>query len=435
MTKLVTEDPMEEPEAVETTVSEPEPAEIEPRVAFSEMNLIPPLLEAVHRTGYTHASPIQAQLIPIAMEGHDCIGKAQTGTGKTAAFLLPFMNRWRGGDLTRPQAIIVTPTRELAEQIYVEAKKLSPSKYFRSVCVYGGARFGKQIEELRKGCTLLVGTPGRLLDHLQRGTLDLSGIKYVVMDEADRMLDQGFRPQIERILRRLPEKRQTLLMSATLSDSIMKLTSRYQHDPKIINVSPAVMTVDKIDQRYITVDPEKKFDLLNEVMKHETIRQCIIFVERKRGADTLYKGLHKLHAGVHVIHGDLPQPKRNRIMAAFRDGKIPTLIATDVMSRGIDVQGISHIINYDLPIDIDNYVHRIGRTGRMGKDGISISFVTPDQGKILTEIETLINKMIPSYKIEGFEAFTPKKKEEGPVEEKKITPVYGRHSRRYSNRL
>jgi ATP-dependent RNA helicase DeaD len=407
---------------------------VEPATGFRALNLIPPLLDALDHAGYAEPSPIQAALIPIAMTGRDVMGQAQTGTGKTAAFLIPFMNRWRGGDPMKPQAIVLAPTRELAVQVAEEAEKLSPSKHFRTVPVYGGQRFGRQMELLRLGCTLIVGTPGRVLDHLSRGTISLEKVRYAVLDEADRMLDIGFRPQIERIMRRVPATRQTLMMSATLPASVLKLSQKYMVDPEHVATTPEVMTVDKITQKYITVDEEKKFDLLVKVLERDKPRQCIIFVERKRSADKLYKNLKPLFPKVSVTHGDLPQPKRERVMAAFRAEKVTCLIATDVMSRGIDVSGISHIINFDLPMDIESYVHRIGRTGRMGADGSAISFVTPQQGDLLTEIEHLINRLIEEDRIDGFTAFTPRVKEAKP-EPGKAAPVFGRQRRKYSNRI
>jgi ATP-dependent RNA helicase DeaD len=403
---------------------------------FRALNLIPPLNDALDRAGYLEPSPIQAAVIPIALTGKDVIGQAQTGTGKTAAFLLPFMNRWRGGDPSKPQAIVMAPTRELAVQVAEEAEKLSPSRFFKTVPVYGGQRFGGQLARLRAGCTLIVGTPGRVLDHLSRGTITLEKVRYVVLDEADRMLDIGFRPQIERIMRRLPQGRQTLMMSATLPADVMKLKDRYMIEPEHVNVSPTILTVEKIDQKYITVDEDKKTELLLKVLDREKPRQSLIFVERKRGADRLYRNIKAQHPKAAAIHGDLPQPQRERIMAAFREGKITVLIATDVMSRGIDVSGISHIINYDLPNDLENYVHRIGRTGRMGADGIAIAFVTPEQGEVLTSIEHLINREIPSDRIEGYEAFTPRvKPAKGSEPAKPAAKVFGRGRRKYSNRL
>ena len=422
-------------------------------VAYADMKLIAPLMQAIEHAGYKYATPVQAAVIPVAMRGTDVIGQAQTGTGKTAAFLIPFMNRWRPHRLKGPIGLVMCPTRELALQVATEAETLAPSSRFRTVAVYGGAGMGKQLEGLARGCDLVVGTPGRMLDHLRRGTMSLEHVRYVVLDEADRMLDIGFRPDIEKILRRCPDKRQTLLMSATVPDEIKRLTTRYMHDPVHLNMSPSVLTVDKIRQSYITVDTERKFDLLLRVIEREKPRQCLIFVERKRWADRLYEKLRGAVKGVAVIHGDLPQTHREKIMAGFKAGKVRFLIATDVASRGIDVTGITHVINYDLPMDIENYVHRIGRTGRIGKDGIAISFVTPEEGEHLTNIEMTINKLIDRDEGEGFRAYTPRKRFDTPAPPAEPgaepaagaappepaaapkKPVFGKSVRRYSSRL
>src|SRR5260370_5301884 len=247
---------------------------------------------------------------------------------------------------------------------------------------------------MRQGCHFALGTPGRILDHLSRGTLSLERARYVVLDEAARMLDIGFRPDIERILRRCPQGRQTLLLSATLPDPVLRLALRYMDNPVNINPSPTQLAVEKIRQTYITVDQYKKFDLLTRVLNREEPRQSIIFCKTKRGSDELFRKLKAVRKGVSVMHGDLPQPLRERIMQAFRDRKVQHLIATDVVGRGIDVLGISHIFNYDLPDDVENYVHRIGRTGRMGADGVAISFVTPEQGDHLTSIGLTLNNLI-----------------------------------------
>jgi ATP-dependent RNA helicase DeaD len=415
------------------------PTDTEPaKIAYADMKLIRPLMDAIKHAGYIYATPVQAAVIPKAMLGTDIIGQAQTGTGKTAAFLIPFMNRWRPHKLKGPIGIVMLPTRELAMQVAGEAVKLAPSRQFRTVAVYGGTGMGKQLEGLSRGCDLVVGTPGRILDHLRRGTLTLDHVKYVVLDEADRMLDIGFRPDIERILRRCPDNRQTLLMSATVPDAIKKLVTRYMKDPEHLSMSPNVMTVDKIRQTYITVDEEKKFDLLMRVFEREEPKQCIIFVERKRWADNLHKKMGRTIKEVAAIHGDLPQKQRERIMADFRSGKLRYMIATDVASRGIDVTGISHVINYDLPMDIENYVHRIGRTGRIGAHGVAIAFVTPEQGGHLTDIEITINRLIEEDFIEGFQSYTPRAKTEnprqdGPLPDKK--PVFGKTVKKYSSRL
>jgi ATP-dependent RNA helicase DeaD len=407
---------------------------VEPRKGFHSLSLTPPILAALERAEYVEPTPIQAALIPHALEGRDVIGQAQTGTGKTAAFLLPFLDKWRDRNEPGPQAIVLAPTRELAVQVADEAKRLSPDPGFRCAAIYGGQRMGGQLAALRAGCHLVVGTPGRVLDHLSRGSMTLDRVRYAVLDEADRMLDIGFRPDIERILRRCPRERQTLLLSATILESVLRLAHRYMIEPLHINLSPDVLTVDKVRQSYITVDEEKKFELLLRVLARERPRQCIIFCQRKRWADNLYKKLKKYVRPVAVMHGDLPQGQRERIMQAFRDRRVVVLIATDVVGRGIDVMGISHIINYDMPDDPENYVHRIGRTGRMGNDGIAISFSTPEQGKLLTAIEAVTNRLIEEDKIEGFQAFTPRVKvEEAP--KPPPAPRFGRPQKRYSNRL
>ncbi|HJZ55173.1 MAG TPA: DEAD/DEAH box helicase, partial [Gemmataceae bacterium] len=387
------------------------PPETDPAMTFRDLKLMRPLQDALDQANYIHPTPVQEEVIPVALRGKDVIGQAQTGTGKTAAFLLPFMNRWRPHNLQGPIGLVMTPTRELALQVANEAEMLSPSRRFRTVAVYGGARMGKQLQGLGNGCDLVVGTPGRMLDHLRRGSMSLGDVRFVVLDEADRMLDIGFRPDIERILKRCPLARQTLLMSATVPDPIKRLVGRYMTDPVHLHLTPDVVTVEKIRQSYFTVDKEKKFDLLLKVIEREQPRQCLIFVERKRWADDLYRDLKRKVPHAAVIHGDLPQSQRERIMAAFRTADIKFLIPTDVMSRGIDVSDISHVINFDLPHDIENYVHRIGRTGRIGKDGIAISFVTPEEGGLLTDIEMMINKLIDRDEIPG-EWYTPRKVEE-----------------------
>jgi ATP-dependent RNA helicase DeaD len=384
------------------------PPETDPAMTFADLKLNRAVLDALSQAGYTHPTPIQEAVIPPALRGKDVIGQAQTGTGKTAAFVLPFLNRWRPHRLKGPIGLVMTPTRELALQVAKEAEKLAPSRNFHTVPVYGGTGMVKQLKGLAKGCDLVVGTPGRMLDHLQRGSMNLDHIKYVVLDEADRMLDIGFRPDIERILKRCPRNRQTLLMSATVPDAIKRLVNRYMTDPIHLHMTPNTPTVDKIRQMYFTVDADKKFELLKRVIHREQPRQCLIFIERKRWADNLYRDLKWAVPKAAVIHGDLPQSQRERIMAAFRTGDIKYLIATDVMSRGIDVDNISHVVNYDLPMDIENYVHRIGRTGRIGKDGIAISFVTPEQGGQLTEIEVMINRLIERDELPG-EWYTPRK--------------------------
>ncbi len=412
---------------------------VEPQSGFHALSLSPPVMAALQRAAYFEPTPIQAAFIPEALSGRDVLGQAQTGTGKTAAFLLPFLNSWRDNNEPGPQALVLAPTRELAVQVREEAAKLAPSRHFRPVPIYGGQRFRLQLTEMKKGCHLAVGTPGRVLDHLARGTLVLERVRYVVLDEADRMLDIGFRPDIERILRRCPRQRQTLLLSATLPPPVLRLAQRYMNDPLLINLSPVNITVENIRQSFITVDEDKKFELLLRVIDREKPRQCIIFCERKRWADELYRDLRQQRKSVATMHGDLPQPVRDRIMQGFRDGKITYLVATDVVGRGIDVTNISHIINYDTPEDPENYVHRIGRTGRMGADGVAIAFITPEQGQHLTAIECFVNLQLQEDGIEGFQAYAPRPAAPAPALElpqpKPVVPVFGRRTRRYKRGL
>jgi ATP-dependent RNA helicase DeaD len=409
---------------------------VEPQSGFQNLSLSPSLLAALERVGYREPTPIQAAFIPEALTGRDVIGQAQTGTGKTAAFVLPFFNSWRDDNRPGPQGLVLAPTRELVVQVAEEATRLAPSPHCHSVAIYGGQRFRQQLTQLRRGCALVVGTPGRILDHLSRGTLTLDQVRYVVLDEADRMLDIGFRPDIEKILRRCPRERQTLLLSATLPPPVLRLAHRYMVDPFHINLSPTRITVENIRQTYVTVDEDRKFELLLKVIEREQPRQCIIFCERKRWVEDVYRMLRRAQPRVAAMHGDLPQTLRNRIMQGFRDGKITYLVATDVVGRGIDVRNISHVINYDVPEDPENYVHRIGRTGRIGADGVAIAFVTPEQGQRLTDIESFINKQLDEERFDGFEAYEPRPpKEDNPEEPRSTAPIFGRRVKRYSNRL
>jgi ATP-dependent RNA helicase DeaD len=376
--------------------------EEEAPAGFLSMDLSPAMLRALKHARYTQPTPIQAAFIPKALDGLDVIGQAKTGTGKTAAFGIPLIEmleaRGRG-----PQAIILAPTRELVQQIVIELQKLALGGPVAVCGTFGGEPIERQIRALHKGVDIVVGTPGRVLDHIERRTLYLGDIVHVVLDEADRMLDIGFRPDIERILRNLPDPHQTLLLSATINPDVRKLAHRYMYDPIEVNLSRDEPSVETIAQYCITVEHDRKMDLLVHLLKRDRPRQCIVFTRTKRGADRLADRLRRAVHGVAAIHGDLPQTTRDRVMRAFRSGEVTVLVATDVVGRGIDVEGISHVINYDIPDDPENYVHRIGRTGRMGKDGIAYLFVCPDQGDPLTAIENLTNKIITPIHIEGFE--------------------------------
>lgn len=363
-------------------------------LSFQHMGLSKKMLEILAQIGYEKPSPVQAGVIPLVMEEYDVIGQARTGTGKTAAFAIPILEQL---DLNvakpKPQALILTPTRELAVQVENEFRRMADPNLVSCVCLYGGRPIKGQIAQLNRGAHVVVGTPGRVIDHLNRGTLNVDQLWFVVLDEADRMLDIGFRPDIERILRRCPKERQTLLLSATLPDSIRRLAKQYMYRPKVINFSKNAVAPETIEQSYLNVPGAMKYDVLVKLLTRENPEQAIIFCRTKLGTEKLYRKLFKSKNfdAVGTLHGDMSQGARDRMMKDFRSGKIRYLVATDVVGRGIDISNISHIINYDIPELSDDYVHRVGRTGRMGRQGVAFSLVTPEQGDALTRIEQTIN--------------------------------------------
>jgi len=370
---------------------------------FEDLGLSKITLKALYRAGYQQPTDIQAKLIPLALEGGDVIGQARTGTGKTASFAIPILEQLDPlRECRNPQALILVPTRELAEQVYQEILKLAYGCPTHAVVLSGGKLLNRQMKQLSEGIQIVVGTPGRVIDHLRRGTLKLDDLWCVVLDEADRMLDIGFRPDIERILRRCPEDRQTLLLSATLAPEIQKLANKYLVEPSRVDCSNKEISVDTIEQRYLTVEQPQKLDLLLKLLDRERPPQSIIFCRTKRGTDKLHRTLEKTlskrpewaNVRMGCIHGDMNQKQRDRVFSELRAGKLHMLVATDVVGRGIDVSGISHIINYDIPEDCDDYVHRVGRTGRMGREGIAFTFVSKDQGEQLTAIEQRINRLL-----------------------------------------
>jgi ATP-dependent RNA helicase DeaD len=371
--------------------------------SFQELGLSSIMMKALGKLGYEAPSPIQAQVIPWALQGYDVIGQARTGTGKTASFAIPILEQLDPlRENSKPQAIVLVPTRELAAQVHGEFVKLAEGCPTSVLEVAGGKHMEKQTKRLQQGVQVVVGTPGRVIDHIQRGTLSLSRIWCVVLDEADRMLDIGFRPDIERILRRCPEHRQTLLLSATLADEVKELANRYLFEPVHVDCSKKDMSVDTIEQRYLTVAPERKFETLIALLRREVPPQTIIFCRTKLGTAKLHNQLEKRlyqypelkHLQIGTIHGNMNQSQRDSVFRQLRDGSLQVLVATDVVGRGIDVSTISHIVNYDLPDDCDDYVHRVGRTGRMGRDGIAFTFVAKGQGGTLTEIEHRINRLL-----------------------------------------
>lgn len=339
----------------------------------------------------------------MVMDDLDVIGQAQTGTGKTAAFTLPLIRITAGRPANKgPLVLVVVPTRELALQVTAEVEKLSYKSDVTSVAVYGGKPIKQQSLRLQKNPHIVVGTPGRIIDMIKRQSLRTHQLETVVLDEADRMLDIGFRPDIEWILRQCPESRQTLLLSATVPEEILQLAKRYMHQPKLVNFSSNQISAESIDQFYFQVEEQLKTELLVALLKKEKPKQTIVFCRTKIRTEKIYRRLEKIMDGVQCIHGDLSQSLRNRTMQNFRDRKFKILVATDVMGRGIDVSGISHIINYDLPEISDDYVHRVGRTGRMGREGIAYSFISREQGKLLTDIEKRINQLLDRLPISDY---------------------------------
>lgn len=381
---------------------------------FDNLGLSPTTLEAVRRAGYSQPTPVQAGLIPRAIAGVDVLGQARTGTGKTASFVLPILELLSAGPGREPgvRALVLVPTRELAVQVRDEFEKLAAGSPLRCVAVYGGKPIKGQIDKLAKHPEVIVGTPGRVLDHMSRGTLTLGTLEIVTLDEADRMLDIGFRPDIEKILRRCPQSRQTLLLSATVPPPVAKLATRYMRDPEILDFSTNDISVETIEQFYFTVEPTRKFALLEALLNEEDPRQAIVFCRTKRGTDKIHERLQRRRkrepGSVACIHGDLAQNVRDRVMREFREGSVQVLVATDVVGRGIDVSGVSHIINYDIPEFCDDYVHRVGRTGRMGREGVAYTFVSPEEGPQLTRIEMRIDKLLQRAEIPGFVATDPK---------------------------
>ncbi|SDA91470.1 ATP-dependent RNA helicase DeaD [Algoriphagus alkaliphilus] len=367
---------------------------------FSDLGISVEILRAVEEMGYTTPSPIQLQAIPFVLEGRDLIGQAQTGTGKTAAFAIPIIDLV-DSELNKPQAIILCPTRELAVQVEGEIQKLS--KYHRginSVAIYGGESIDRQIRVLRKGVQIVVGTPGRVQDHINRGTLKLDSIGIIVLDEADEMLDMGFRDDIEAILSEMPAERQTVFFSATMAKPILDLTRKYQTNPEIIKVAKNELTVSKIEQVYYEVKPSLKMELMTRLMNINNYALSVVFCNTKRMTDEVTESLGARGILAEALHGDLSQAQRDKVMGKFRKGLCSVLVATDVAARGIDVDNVEAVFNYDLPLDEEYYVHRIGRTGRAGKSGTAITFITGRRETMkLRDLERFtkatINKMTP----------------------------------------
>jgi superfamily II DNA/RNA helicase len=375
---------------------------------FASMGLNPMLLRGVADAGFDRPTVIQGQLIPFMLTGRDILGQAKTGTGKTAAFGLPLLHMVQPG--LEFQAIILAPTRELAVQIAHELADLGQHTGIKVAPIFGGESVAIQAKKLKRGPEILVGTPGRFQDMMERGLIQLKNVKFAILDEVDRMLDIGFREDIRRILGACPKDRQTVFVSATISGDIDRLARNYMRDPEKLVVATGSLTVSLVQQHYLAVQSWDKKRLLVHLLQHEEPALTLVFCRMKRTVDDLTKYLNDKGVEAHAIHGDLPQGKRNSIMKKLRSGDLEVLIASDLASRGIDVEGITHVINYDLPDDVEMYVHRIGRTARAGRGGVAWSLVTPEQGGLLTDIERLINAEIPKMDYPDFQP--------GPVPER-----------------
>ena len=368
---------------------------------FEKLGVSAPLLRALKQMHWIEPTEIQEKIIPLALAGKDILGQAQTGTGKTAAFALPILQRLEQAQHVR--CLVLAPTRELAAQVADEIARLARFTEHRLVVCYGGTRLDRQAQKLRQNPAIVVGTPGRVMDLMGRKLLRLNRLRFAVLDEVDRMLDIGFRDDIRRILGTVRSRHQTIFVSAVINDEINRLARQYMADPVEVFCAPDKLTVDEVEQFYLTAEPWDKNRLLVHLLRHEEPEHALVFTRTKRQATRVAQRLKKAGVDAREIHGDLFQHKRSRIMDSFRKGDLHVLVATDLASRGLDIDDISHVINYDIPEDPEVYVHRIGRTARMGQPGKAFTFVTREQGEELTRIEVLINCEVLHRKLAGFE--------------------------------
>ncbi|GKU80837.1 DEAD/DEAH box helicase [Niallia sp. NCCP-28] len=357
---------------------------------FSDFNLSSSLEKALSNMGFEEPTPIQAQALPIALSGKDMIGQAQTGTGKTTAFGVPLLEAIEVGKAV--QGLVLAPTRELAVQVAEELNRIGAVKGIRTLPVYGGQDINRQIRGLKKKPEIIAATPGRLIDHIERKTIRLQDLKMIVLDEADEMLNMGFIDDIERILSETPESRQTLLFSATMPRRIQSLAERFMKEPEIVKVKAKEMTVTNIEQHYMEVQERQKFDVLCSLLDIQSPELAIVFGRTKKRVDEVVEGLIKRGYSAEGIHGDIPQGKRDQVIRRFKEQTIDIMVATDVAARGLDISGVSHVYNFDIPQDPESYVHRIGRTGRAGKKGLAITFVSPRELDHLRIIENVTKK-------------------------------------------
>jgi ATP-dependent RNA helicase RhlE len=400
---------------------------------FQNLGLMPALLRALNDQGYTQPTPVQEQAIPLILSGADIMAGAQTGTGKTAAFALPILQRLypEGGDRRPPgrrvRALVLTPTRELAAQVHDSFRTYGKHLPLTSTMIFGGVGMGPQMQALRRGIDVIVATPGRLIDHMDRRTVDLSTIEVLVLDEADRMLDMGFLPALKKILAALPRQRQTLLFSATFAEEIKQLASQFMRQPQQIQIAAQNSVASTVEHRVHPVDQDRKRDLLIHLLAVDSRRQTLIFGRTKHGADRLTRQLEQAGFKVAAIHGDKSQGARTRALDEFKRGKVTILVATDIAARGLDIDQLPVVINYDLPMVAEDYVHRIGRTGRAGSDGQAISLVSRDQQDQFHAIQRLLKREITSEVIPGFEPSQPLRSAPAPG---RAAPAARRFTRR-----
>ena len=375
-------------------------------MSFNSLGLSDALLKAISKKGYTTPSPIQQKAIPPVLEGKDVLASAQTGTGKTAGFTLPILQLLSQGQHLRQRpvrALILTPTRELAAQVYANIKEYSEFLDLRSSVMFGGVNQKPQVAQLRQGVDILVATPGRLIDLQNQGLLSLSKVEILVLDEADRMLDMGFLRDIERIMKVLPSKRQNLMFSATFSKDIKKLATGILHHPVQVETTPENTTVDAITQKVYPVAKEKKTELIIKLITEGNWKQILVFTRTKQGANKLTESMINSGIKAAAIHGNKGQGARTKALAGFKNGSLTALVATDIAARGLDIPLLPHVINFELPNIPEDYVHRIGRTGRAGASGEAISLVSPDETTFLRDIEKLVGLKLPKENIKGFE--------------------------------
>jgi ATP-dependent RNA helicase DeaD len=367
-------------------------------VTFEELGVSGPILKAITELGYEEPTPIQARTIRLMLDNTDVIAQAQTGTGKTAAFALPIIEKLRS-DMREPQALVLTPTRELAVQVAEAFHSYGKHHQISVLPIYGGQPIERQLRALDRGVQIVVGTPGRLLDHIRRGTIKLGGVSTVVLDEADEMLDMGFIEDIEAILQETPQTRQTALFSATMPNPVARLAKRYMRDPQRITIETEQMTVPQVRQTYYEVGRRDKLEVLARILDFERPSSAIIFCRTKSEVDALGQRLAARAYPAETLHGDLNQAQRDRVMGRFRTGQVELLVATDVAARGLDVENVSHVVNYDIPLDPELYVHRIGRTGRAGRTGCAITLVTPRERRLLQLIERMTGAPIQRMRL------------------------------------